>query len=32
MVSSDGQRFLMNTVMDEATSPIVVLLNWKTKR
>jgi serine/threonine protein kinase/Tol biopolymer transport system component len=32
MVSSDGQRFLMNTVVDEATSPIVVLLNWKTKR
>jgi Tol biopolymer transport system component len=32
MVSSDGQRFLMNTVVEEATSPIVVLLNWKAAR
>jgi serine/threonine protein kinase len=32
MVSSDGQRFLMNTVVDEVTSPIVVLLNWQAKR
>jgi len=29
MVSSDGQRFLMNTIMEEASSPIIVLLNWK---
>jgi eukaryotic-like serine/threonine-protein kinase len=29
MVSSDGQRFLMNTIMEEAISPIIVLLNWK---
>jgi hypothetical protein len=29
MVSSDGQRFLMNTFVEEAISPIVVLLNWK---
>jgi eukaryotic-like serine/threonine-protein kinase len=32
MVSSDGQRFLMNTVVEEATSPIVVLLNWRATR
>jgi Tol biopolymer transport system component len=32
MVSSGGQRFLMNTVVEEATSPIIVLLNWKPKR
>ena len=29
MVSPDGQRFLMNTIMEEASSPIIVLLNWK---
>ena len=29
MVSSDGQRFLMNTVTEEAVSPITVILNWK---
>jgi len=29
MVSSDGQRFLMNTVIEEPLSPIIVLLNWK---
>jgi len=29
LVSPDGQRFLMNTVTEEATSPITVLLNWK---
>jgi hypothetical protein len=28
MVSRDGQRFLMNTVTDEATAPITVILNW----
>jgi hypothetical protein len=26
------QRFLMNTVTDEPTSPITVILNWKAKR
>ena len=32
-VSSDGQRFLMNTVTDEeAAAPITVILNWKAKR
>jgi hypothetical protein len=31
-VSSDGQRFLMNTVTDEeAAAPITVILNWKAK-
>jgi Tol biopolymer transport system component len=30
-VSSDGQRFLMNTVIEEAPSPITVILNWKAK-
>ena len=29
MVSPDGQRFLMNTVVEEAASPITVILNWK---
>ena len=29
MVSSDGQRFLMNTVIEEPASPIIVVLNWK---
>jgi Tol biopolymer transport system component len=28
MVSDDGQRFLMNTIADEATRPITVILNW----
>jgi len=32
VVSGDGQRFLMNTVVTEASaSPIVVVLNWKPK-
>ena len=31
VVSPDGQRFLMNTVTDEGTSPITVILNWKAK-
>ena len=32
MVSPDGQRFLMNTVTEEAnTSPVTVILNWKPK-
>lgn len=29
-VSADGERFLMNVVLDEATtSPITLILNWK---
>ena len=31
MVSPDGQRFLMNTMIEETASPITVLLNWKAK-
>ena len=32
VVSPDSQRFLMNTVTDEAsTSRITVILNWKPK-
>jgi len=27
-VSSDGARFLMNTITEEAASPITVILNW----
>jgi serine/threonine protein kinase len=30
-VSVDGQRFLMNTIIEEAPSPITVILNWKAK-
>ena len=29
MPSSDGQRFLMNTVKEQRTYPITVLLNWR---
>jgi Tol biopolymer transport system component len=29
MVSADGQRFLMNTIVREPTTPIMVFLNWK---
>jgi eukaryotic-like serine/threonine-protein kinase len=29
IVSADGQRFLMNTVTNEAPSPITLILNWK---
>ena len=29
IVSADGQRFLLDTVVEEAASPIVVILNWK---
>jgi hypothetical protein len=29
MVSPDGQRFLMNTITEEAASPITLILNWK---
>ena len=32
VVAPDGQRFLMNTVIEGAnTSPITVILNWKAK-
>jgi len=31
MVSDDGQRFLMNTLTEEAGTPITVILNWKPK-
>jgi Tol biopolymer transport system component len=30
-VSADGQRFLMNTIVEEAPSPITVILSWKAK-
>jgi serine/threonine protein kinase len=29
LVSRDGQRFLMNTVTTESSSPLRVILNWK---
>jgi Tol biopolymer transport system component len=29
MVTADGQRFLINTVVPSTTAPIVMLLNWK---
>ena len=32
MVSSDGQRFLVATVTEQANSPITVILNWKPRR
>ena len=28
IVSADGQRFLMNTVVEQAASPITIVLNW----
>jgi hypothetical protein len=31
IVSQDGQRFLMNTVTDEAAAPITLILNWTPK-
>jgi hypothetical protein len=32
VVAADGQRFLMNTIVEDAnTSPISVILNWKAK-
>jgi Tol biopolymer transport system component len=27
-VSADGQRFLMNTILEEAAAPITLVLNW----
>ena len=32
IVAEDGQRFLMNTIADEATRPITVILNWNPRR
>ena len=32
VVSPDGQRFLLNTVLDDILSPIVVVLNWNPSR
>jgi hypothetical protein len=32
MVSRDGQRFLMNTVLADDSSSISVLLNWTERR
>jgi Tol biopolymer transport system component len=32
IVSADGQRFLMNTLVEGISSPLVVLLNWKPAR
>ena len=29
VVSADGQRFLMNTVVEQASAPLTVVLNWK---
>jgi Tol biopolymer transport system component len=29
IVSPDGQRFLLDTIVEEAAAPIVVILNWK---
>jgi Tol biopolymer transport system component len=29
LVSADGQRFLLDTVVEEDASPIIVILNWK---
>ena len=29
MVSADAQRFLMNTIPEEAPTPITIILNWK---
>jgi hypothetical protein len=31
IVSSDGQRFLMDIALEETPSPITVILNWKPK-
>jgi hypothetical protein len=31
IVSTDGQRFLMNTVAEEAAAPLTIILNWKPK-
>ena len=31
VVSSDGQRFMINSIVEEAPSPITVILNWRKK-
>jgi hypothetical protein len=28
-VSADGERFLINTAVEEPTAPITLVLNWK---
>lgn len=32
VVSADGQRFLMNTIAEEAPRPITMILNWRAER
>jgi hypothetical protein len=32
VVSPDGQRFLMDTIVSEPSSPIAVILNWDAKK
>ena len=29
LVSPDGQRFLMNNVVEEAATPLTIVLNWR---
>jgi hypothetical protein len=29
MVAPDGQRFLMNTVVEQSPTPLTVILNWQ---
>jgi len=29
VVSRDGQRFLVDTVVEESSNPITIVLNWK---
>jgi Tol biopolymer transport system component len=31
IASGDGQKFLLNTLMDDSSSPIVIILNWKAR-
>ena len=31
IVSSDGQRFLINAAVDEIPAPLTVILNWRSK-
>jgi hypothetical protein len=32
VVSGDGQRFLINTILPEASSPIQIVVNWTPER
>ena len=32
VVSDDGQRFLINTLVEEAAPPVTVILNWRSGR